>query len=250
MMFKYQKFMLLGSVFLIIIITVAAVTTFANNSILDQVKTLQNSVRNDEKKDSQKTAAGLKEALTIGTKNAVNLTGRVDGYFANQAIKILMPEKLRNAEKILRDLGQGARADEFILTMNRAAEHAALAAKDIFGEAIRQMTFEDALKILNGNETAATEYFREKTYQKLEESFKPPVTKAMSEAGVTRAYKELTEKIKTLPLIKVETVDIDKYVITKALDGLFYMLGQEERKIRKDPAARVTELLREVFGGK
>jgi hypothetical protein len=242
----------LGSVFVLLIVLgfATATTIFANNNLLDQVKNLQDSVQNNDKKDPQKTAAGLKEALEVGTKNAVNLTGRVDGYFANQAIKILVPQKLRDAEKALRDLGQGAKVDEFVLTMNRAAEQAAPAAKNIFWDAIKQMTFQDAMKILNGNDTAATEYFREKTYQKLEESFKPPVTKAMNEAGVTRSYKELTDKIKTIPLIKVETVDIDKYVVTRALDGLFYMLGQEEKKIRKDPAARVTELLREVFGRK
>ncbi len=249
MKLNYGKFRLFGSVLLVILI-ILATTIFADNNILNRVKTLQDSVQNKGKKDPQKTVAGLKEALEIGTKNAVNLTGQVDGYFANQAIKILMPEKLRNAEKVLRDLGQGAKADEFILSMNRAAERAAPDAKNIFWDAIKQMTFQDAFKILNGNDTAATDYFREKTYLKLEASFKPPVTKAMNEVGVTRSYKELTDKIKTIPLIKIETVDIDKYVVTGALDGLFYMLGQEEKKIRKDPAARVTDLLREVFGGK
>lgn len=249
MKFNNGKFRLLGSALLLILITVTT-TIFADNNLLDRVKTLQNSVQNNGKKDPQKTAAGLKEALEVGTKNAVDLTGRVDGYFSNQAIKILMPQKLRDAEKIMRDLGQGAKADEFILTMNRAAERAAPAAKKIFWDAIKQMTFQDAMKILGGNDTAATDYFREKTYLMLETSFKPPVTKAMNEVGVTRSYKELTDKIKTIPLIKVETVDIDKYVVTRALDGLFYMLGQEEKKIRKDPAARVTQLLREVFGGK
>lgn len=249
MKFNNGKFRLLGSALLLILITVTT-TIFADNNLLDRVKTLQNSVQNNGKKDPQKTAAGLKEALEVGTKNAVDLTGRVDGYFSNQAIKILMPQKLRDAEKIMRDLGQGAKADEFILTMNRAAERAAPAAKKIFWDAIKQMTFQDAMKILGGNDTAATDYFREKTYLKLETSFKPSVTKAMNEVGVTRSYKELTDKIKTIPLIKVETVDIDKYVVTRALNGLFYMLGQEEKKIRKDPAARVTQLLREVFGGK
>lgn len=250
MKFNFRMFKLSGCILLFLFIIASATTILADNNLLDQVKNLQVSVQNNGKPDPQKTAAGLKEALEIGTKNAVDITGQVDGYFKNQAIKILVPKKLRDAEKIMRDLGQGAKVDEFILTMNRAAEKAAPAAKNIFWDAIKQMTFQDAMKILNGDETAATEYFREKTYQKLEASFEPPVTNAMNEVGVTRSYKELTDKMKTIPMIKVETEDIDKYVVNRALEGLFYMLGQEEKKIRKDPAARVTQLLQEVFDGK
>ena len=244
-----RKFKFLGWTLFIGFMIASTTTIFADINLLDQVKNLQNNTQNNGKKDPKTIAAGLKEALEVGTKNAVKLTGRVDGYFKNEAIKILMPKKLRDAEKVLRDLGQGAKVDEFVLTMNRAAEKAAPAAKNIFWDAIKQMTFQDAMKILNGNDTAATDYFREKTYDKLEAAFKPPVTKAMNDVGVTRSYKELTAKMKTIPLIKVQTVDIDKYVVTRALDGLFVMLGKEEKKIRKDPAARVTALLREVFDG-
>jgi hypothetical protein len=250
MKFKNGRFRLFSGLLVIVLIIAATSTILADNNILDQVKNIQGGIQNNGKPDPQKTAAGLKEALEIGTKNAVNITGQVDGYFKNQAIKILMPQKLKDAEKVMRDLGQGAQVDKFILTMNRAAEKAAPAAKNIFWDAIKQMTFQDAMKILHGNDTAATDYFREKTYQKLEVTFKPPVTKAMNEVGVTRSYKELTDKMKTIPLIKVETVDIDNYVVRRALNGLFFMLGEEEKKIRKDPAARVTQLLRDVFGGK
>lgn len=251
MRFKERMFKLLGCILLLVLINASAAMIMAENNLLDQLKNLQNNSQNNPTKDPQTVASGLKEALEVSTKNAVNLTGRVDGYFKNEAIKILMPPKLQKAEKVMRDLGQGAKVDEFILTMNRAAERAAPAAKKIFLDAIKQMSFQDAMKILNGNDTAATDYFRDKTYLQLEEAFKPPVTKAINDVGVTRSYKTLTAKMKTIPLInKVETVDIDKYVVTKALDGLFAMLRQEEKKIRKDPAARVTELLREVFGGK
>lgn len=249
MRWNYRNIKLLSFALVFGLIIASTATILADNNLLDQVKNLRNKYQNNGKKDPEKVAAGLKEALEVGAKNAVNLTGRVDGYFKNEAIKILMPQKLRDAEKVLRDLGQGAKADEFVLSMNRAAEKAAPAAKNIFLDAIKQMTFQDAMKIFNGNDTAATEYFREKTYLQLEAAFKSPVTKAMDQVGVTRSYKELSAKLKTIPLIKVETVDIDNYVVTKALDGLFFMLGQEEKKIRKDPAARVTELLREVFGG-
>ena len=195
-----------------------------------------------------KIASGLKEALKIGTQNAVNLTGRLDGYFMNQAIKILMPEKLQTMEKGLRAVGFGPQVDEFILSMNRAAERAAPAAKSIFWDAIGEMTFEDARKILGGGNTAATDYFKAKTTNKLTVAFKPAVDQAMNEVGVTRQYKELVGQFQSIPFMKSESLDIDHYVVTKALDGLFYVVGEEEKKIRTNPAARVTDLLKEVFG--
>jgi len=195
-----------------------------------------------------KIGSGLKEALKIGTQNAVNLTGRLDGYFMNQAIKILMPEKLQTMEKGLRTVGLGPELDEFILSMNRAAERAAPAAKKIFWDAIGEMTFEDARKILGGGNTAATDYFKAKTTEKLTVAFKPAVDQAMNEVGVTRKYKELMGQFQSIPFMKTESLDIDHYVVTKALDGLFYVVGEEEKKIRTNPAARVTDLLKEVFG--
>ncbi len=195
-----------------------------------------------------KIGSGLKEALKVGTENTVNLTGRLDGYFLNQAIKILMPEKLRNLEKGLRTVGYGPQVDEFELSMNRAAEQVAPFAKEIFWDAIGEITFEDARKILSGHETAATDYFKSKTTDKLTAAFRPVVDKAMNEVGVTRQYKELVGRFQSIPFVKSESFDIDHYVVTKALDGLFHVLGEEERKIRTNPTARVTDLLKEVFG--
>jgi hypothetical protein len=195
-----------------------------------------------------KIGSGLKEALKIGTENAIRFTGKLDGYFRNQAIKILMPEKLQTMEKTLRAVGLGPQVDEFVLSMNRAAERAAPAAKQIFWDAIGEMTFQDAKKILSGNETAATDYFKAKTTDKLTTAFRPIVGEATNEAGVTRQYKELVGGFQSIPFVKTETVDIDQYVTAKALDGLFYVVAQEEKKIRTDPAARVTDLLKEVFG--
>lgn len=194
-----------------------------------------------------KIASGLKEALQIGTQNAVNLTGRLDGYFRNEAIKILMPEKLQTLEKGLRLVGYGPRVDEFVLSMNRAAERAAPRAKAIFWDAIGEMSFEDARKILNGGDTAATDYFQDKTTDRLTAAFRPVVDKAMNEVGVTRRYKELIGRYEAIPFVTSERLDIDQYVVTKALDGLFYVVGEEERKIRTNPTARVTDLLKEVF---
>ena len=195
-----------------------------------------------------KIGSGLKEALKVGTGNATSLTGRVDGYFMNQAIKIFMPEKLRNVEKVLRMVGYGPQVNGFVLSMNRAAERAAPAAKQIFWGAIGEMTFDDARKILSGHETAATDYFKGKTTNKLTAAFAPIVDKAMNEVGVTRQYKELTGRYNSIPFVKKDTFDIDRYVVSKSLDGLFYMVAEEEKKIRTNPAARVTDLLKEVFG--
>jgi hypothetical protein len=196
----------------------------------------------------EKIIAGLKEALNIGTENSVKSTGCKDGYFGNETIKIVFPEKLQNVEGTLRKIGLNSAMDEFILSMNRAAESAAPHAKQIFLDAIMEMSFDDARKILKGNDTAATEYFRDKTSNKLSKEFQPVVNKATDEFGVTKKYKELEKQVKAIPFIKIETIDIDQYVVDKALDGLFHVLGEEEKKIRTDPAARVTDLLKEVFG--
>jgi hypothetical protein len=147
-------------------------------------------------------------------------------------------------------VGYGPKVDEFVLSMNRAAERAAPFAKDIFWGAIKEMNFDDARKILSGNETAATEYFKGKTTNKLTSAFKPIVDKSMNEVGVTRQYKELVGRYESIPFVKKESFDLDQYVVTKALDGLFHLVGEEEKKIRKNPAARTTELLKEVFGSK
>jgi hypothetical protein len=196
-----------------------------------------------------KIVAGLKEALQVGTDNTVKSTGKVDGYFRNAAIKILMPEKLLTVEKGLRMVGQGPRVDEFVLSMNRAAEKAAPFAKDIFVNAILEMSFQDARKILTGGNTAATDYFKNKTSDRLAAAFKPMVEKSMSEVGVMQQYEQLMGSAKSVPFLNSQYLDINHYVITKALDGLFYVLGTEEAKIRTNPAARVTDLLKQVFGG-
>jgi hypothetical protein len=192
-------------------------------------------------------AQGLKEALRVGTENAVSLTGRVDGYFANQAIKILMPERLRSLEQGLRLIGQGPRVDELVLGMNRAAEKAAPFARDIFVDAIGEMGIDDARKILSGPETAATDYFKGKTTGKLTTAFQPIVERSMDEVGVARQYKDLLAQAQSIPFFRAEEYDLNRYVVGKSLDGLFHVVGEEERKIRTNPAARTTELLREVF---
>jgi hypothetical protein len=190
----------------------------------------------------------LKEALQIGTANAVQLTGRPDGYLRNEAIKILLPERLRSLDRGLRLAGFGPQLDELVVGMNRAAEQAAPAARQIFWDAIGAMTIDDARRVLDGSETAATDYFKERTTPQLTAAFRPVVEKSMSQVGVSRQYNELLGQARTIPFLNVEQYDLDGYVVGKGLAGLFHMVGQEERQIRTNPSARVTELLREVFG--
>lgn len=195
-----------------------------------------------------KIGSGLKEALKVGTENTVELTGRKDGYLRNEAIKILMPGELKTLEKGLRLVGYGSQIDEFTLSMNRAAEEAAPFAKEIFLNAIGEMTFDDARKILSGGDTAATDYFERKTSDDLTAAFSPVVEKTMDQYGVNKQYDALVGKYKDIPFAgKIGAFDVDQYVVTKAIAGLFYVLGQEEEKIRTQPAARVTGLLKEVF---
>lgn len=197
-----------------------------------------------------KIGSGLQEALKVGTENAVVQTGTVDGFLKNQAIKILMPKSLQAIEKPLRFVGYGPQIDEFVVGMNRAAEKAVPFAKDIFWEAIGAMTFDDARKILNGGDTAATDYFESKTSKKLQTAFMPSVKEVMDQVGVNRQYNELIGKYKDIPFSKSITFDVNQYVTEKTTDGLFFVVGQEEKKIRTNPAARVTDLLRDVFGSR
>ena len=191
---------------------------------------------------------GLKQALEIGTSNAVKTVSQTNGYFKNPRIRIPLPENVKKVEKLLRATGFGRRVDEFELSMNRAAERAAPEAKTIFWDAIKQMSFTDARQILDGSDDAATQYFQDKTAGRLQKIFKPITHQAMSEVGVTHSYQSIDNKIKTIPFADQMSFDLDQYVTDKALSGLYLMLAEEEKKIRQDPAARVTDLLKKVFG--
>jgi hypothetical protein len=201
-------------------------------------------------------AAGIKEALMTSTVDAVRLTGRPNGYYDNPAIKIGLPQSLKPLESGLKAVGLGPKLDQFELSMNRSAEAAAPLAKPIFEKAITSMTLTDAQRIVSGGGHSATDYFKAKTSRELTIAFTPVVKKTMAEYSVTRQYEALmgASQHSTLGLGGVggligQKVDIDNYVVHKSLDGLFYMIGQEEQKIRTNPAAQVSPLLRQVFGG-
>lgn len=196
----------------------------------------------------ERIAAGLKEALRVGTESAVESTAQVNGYSGNPRIKIPMPPRLKRLADTLRAMGLSRQVEEFVLSMNRAAEQAAPQATAIFLDAITAMTFEDARRILQGQEDEATQYFKATTSARLYGLFRPIVHGSMERVGVTRLYQDLTARYVALPLVSRPDLDLDHYVTMKSLDGLFLMVGEEERRIRTDPAARVTEVLREVFG--
>ncbi|MBC7963112.1 MAG: DUF4197 domain-containing protein [Steroidobacteraceae bacterium] len=198
--------------------------------------------------DEDTIVRGLKEALATGTERAVKSVGRTDGYYGNQAIRILMPEKIRNVADVLGKIGFRKEVDDFVLSMNRAAEKAAPKAADYFVSALKEMSFDDAGKILKGGDTAATEYFRRKTGDQIFSAFKPIVSASMDEVGASRSYKQMIQIYESVPFVPTAELDLDRYVTAKSVEGLFQMLGEEEKKIRTNPAARATELLRKVFG--
>lgn len=195
------------------------------------------------------TIPALREALRLGTDRAVDLGGKLNGFFLNEAIKILLPPPIQKFEKGLRLVGLGKKLDEFIRSMNQAAERATPAAKGIFKDAILSINFDDARKILTGGDTAATDYFKSKTSDKLAAAFQPEIESAMAETEVVKKYKQFEKNLNALSFGRGQQIDLTAYVLGKTMDGIFYLVGQEEKKIRTDPAARTTEILKTVFGG-
>ncbi len=200
--------------------------------------------------DEATVAAGLREALRVGTDRTVESTSRFDGFLGNPRIRIPLPESLQPVADGLRRVGLDEPVDELEIAMNRAAERAATEAAAVFVDRIRQMTLSDAFAILEGSDTAATEYFRRTTGAELESRFRPIVARKLSEVGVYRAWGEVTDRWNALPLTSPPEFDPDAYVTARALDGLFTILGDEEMRIREDPLARTTALLKRVFGAR
>jgi hypothetical protein len=232
----------------VILFSMGASVGTVQASFLDAFKRLIAPQSDSAAPDENTTIAALREALTIGTRNAVQAVAQVDGYFGNEMIKILLPERIQRVADMAGAIGFQPQVDHLVLTMNRAAEAAAPKAVDLFVAAIREMTFEDARGILEGGETSATDFFRKKTTTRLYDAFKPVVASSMEQVGVAKAYRDLVTPLSSMPLLQTEQLDLDHYVTNKALDGLFVMVAREEQKIRTDPAARVTDLLRRVFG--
>ena len=193
-------------------------------------------------------AAGIREALVKGTGESVKIVSKVNGYFANPEIKIPFPQEAKDVEIKLRAIGLGSQVDEVIASLNRAAEDAAKSAEPVFVSAINGMSITDAINIVKGSNDAATVYLKKTTSPGLKEKFTPIIKTSLDKVEATRLWAEVIKQYNQIPFVKKQNPDLTAYVTDKAISGLFTMVAREEAKIRKDPAARATELLKKVFG--
>lgn len=233
----------------IIIIAAFSITT-VNAQFMDKVK--KNIPKNLTPKaiplTEEEIGKGLKEALNKGIEKGVAQLSKPDGYFKDVEIKIPMPEKAKNVEEKLRKIGQGAKVDEAILSMNRAAEDAAVLAKDLFVTAVKNMTISDAKTILKGEKNAATQYLQKSTSTALTEKFKPIIKTSLDKVGATKHWETVFSTYNKIPLVEKVNPNLEEYVTEKAINGLFIQVAKEELQIRENPTARVTDLLKKVFG--
>lgn len=194
--------------------------------------------------------SGLKEALVQGSQKGTSALSQVDGFFANAALKILLPAEAQKIESTLRKVGLGKQVDDAILSMNRAAEDAAKSAAPIFVNAIKQMSFQDAVGILKGGDTAATGYLRGKTTNDLNAAFRPVIEQSLEKVNATKYWNTLITSYNRVNILGGQKInpDLSAYVTDKALNGIFYQVASEEKNIRKDPMARGSEILKKVFG--
>ena len=197
---------------------------------------------------NQDAVSGLKAALEKGTGAAVDSLGRTDGFFGNSAVKIPLPDSLKRYEKLMRGVGMGKYADELVLTMNRAAEAAVPEAKKLFVDSVKKMSVQDAKGILTGGQTAGTEYFKRTTSEPLRGKFLPIVKQATAKVKLAEKYNQYAQKGVQFGLVKKEQANLDDYVTQKALDGLFFMVGEEEKKIRQNPVQAGSDIIKKVFG--
>lgn len=206
---------------------------------------------NSSSLSSDDIVAGLKQALSLGAQKSADRLSAVNGFLDDKAVKILLPDQAQKAEKTLRSLGMGKLVDDAITSMNHAAEDASKSAAPIFLNAIKNMNVTDGLSILRGSDTAATAYLRKSATPGLTKVYTPVIDSALEKTGATKYWKDVFETYNKLPTTfnKVNP-DLSAYVTQKAINGIFYYVAQEEIKIRKDPAAQVTDLLKQVFGGK
>ena len=240
------------------LLTLVSISLFSCDVINQQANQLVNSnssIGNNEPNkpslSNQEVISGLKEALSVGIKNSVNITSVTDGFLKNQSIRLPFPSDAQKVKDKAIEFGLSNKVDEFETTLNRAAEEAAKEALPIFTEAIKNMTVQDGFAILNGGDGAATKFLKEQTSSKLTEAFLTKVKQVTSRVKLTEKWNPIITKYNQATMLtggdKINP-DLDAYVTEKAIKGLFYMVEKEENKIRKDPIARVTDLLQKVFG--
>lgn len=219
--------------------------------LLDKVNSVISKTTGSSALSNDDIIAGLKEALSVGATNSTGKLSGVDGFFKDAVVKVLMPPEAQKVEKTLRQIGAGKLVDDAILSINRAAEDASKSAAPIFLNAIKKMTLQDGLSILKGTDTAATSYLKNATSNELTTAFKPLIDSSLTKTNATKYWSAVFERYNQLPTtFKKVNTDLSGYVTQKALQGVFYYVAVEEKKIRKDPAARVSDILKKVFGSK
>ncbi len=236
---------------LMLLISTISLTSCAQKLNWDKVKSEGTKVLNQNTPlSNDEIIKGLKEALTIGSQNSAQLASKVDAYYKNPKLFIPFPPEAQKIESTLRKYGQDKLVNDFIVTLNRAAEEAAKEAGPIFIDAVKKMTINDGLNILNGSNDAATRYLKTNTNAQLQAKFKPVIQRALAKVNATKYWGDIINTYNKIPTVQKMNPDLASYATGKAVDGLFVLVAQEETKIRTDPAARVTEILKKVFGPK
>lgn len=228
------------------IIVVLSLTFFGCDR--EQIKQRLENAGIQRKMSNEDIVMGLKEALTKGIEKGSDQASKVDGYFKNPNIKLQFPSDIKKVEDVIRDMGLGSVVDKFVKTLNTAAEYAASEAKPIFVDAIKSLTIQDAWNILQSENNAATQFLKENTYSELSTKFKPVIQSALEKSKTTKYYNTIITTYNKIPLLENVNPDLDDYATDKAIDGLFNLIADEEEKIREDPFARTTEILKNVFG--
>ena len=243
-----MKKILLSSTLLLLATLSFSQTDNSLNGLLKKASDIFNPGKaNSGSLSTNEIVSGLKEALSLGAQKSGDKLSATDGFFRDAVIKILMPPEAAKVESKLRMLGMGRLVDNAILSLNRAAEDASISAAPIFLDAIKKMTLQDALGILKGRDTAATSYFRNTTTEKLTFAFRPIIDASLQKVNATKYWKDVFTAYNQISFTKVNT-DLNSYVTSKALNGIFYYVAEEEKKIRTNPAERVSDLLKKVFG--
>ncbi len=235
----------------IAIILIGCISAVAQINLGNLENNVTNAVKGNGTKpglSNEDIVQGLKEALTIGSNNSASNASKVDGYYKHPVIKIPFPPDAQKVEKTARSAGMGSQVDTFVLKMNRAAEDAGKTVAPIFVDAVKNMTITDGVGILRGNNDAATVYLRNNTSDALKIKFKPIIQASIDRVQVMKYWKPLIDNYNRIPFVTKINPDLNEYICNKALDGLFYLVAQEELKIRKDPMAQVTDILKKVFG--
>jgi len=246
-----KRILLTGTMLSLVAFGFAQDSTKKKGSLFGKVTSAVNSVKGGKgtSLSNEDIVSGLKEALSLGAKKSADKLSAADGFFKDAAVKVLMPPEAQKVEKALRSIGAGKLVDDAILSFNRAAEDASKSAAPIFIDAVKNMSIQDALGILKGPDTAATSYLKKATTTNLTNAFKPTFDSSLKKVNATRYWSLVVDKYNSLPTTfnKVNS-DLPSYVTQKALSGIFYYVADEEKKIRTNPAARVNDILKKVFG--